>query len=371
LSFFDDGDDEAPATAQRVPRSPRPRRPSAAAGRGTPDHQTLMVRRGVALVVGLVLLILIIVGISGCLKSQRRSALESYNRNVSSIGTEAVQQVAQPLFKAISGASSKNALDVELQIDQLKMTAQDEASRAKGLSVPGEMAGAQRNFELTADFRASAVGKIAEQIRSALGTTGAGGAEAQIAGQMEVLLASDVVYAQRVVPLIQQALNDNGIHDQPTSPSRFIDDLGWLDPNTVGTRLTGSASATTSGTVAPGPHGHSLSAVSVGANALAQAPAVNRVAGGSNPTFTVQVANGGGSTEHNVKVDVTVEAGGKKITATKTIDTTQPGQTASVDIPVTGVPLSTAARVTVNIEAVPGEKNLANNKGTFTAVFGP
>ena len=329
-----------------------------------------MVRRGVAGVIGLVILILIIVGISGCLRSQRRDALKTYNKNVSSLATESVQQVGDPLFKALSSAGSKNALDVELQIDQLKMTAQDQASRAKGLDTPSEMAGAQRSFLLVMDLRASAVGAIAQQIRAALGTTGASDAAAKIAGQMEVLLASDVLYSQRVVPLIQQALNDNGVHDQTTSPSRFVTDLGWLDPSTVSGRISGQAAATTAAAT-PGPHGHSLDSVSVGGNTLAPAPSVNRISGGSSPTFTAQVSNGGGSPEKNVKVDVTVTAGGKTISATKTIDTTQPGQTASVDIPVTGVPLSTAAKVVVNVEGVPGEKNLSNNKGTFTAVFGP
>lgn len=369
MSFFDDGDDEAPPTATRVTRSPRPRSPGAGARAGMPDQQTLLVRRAVAGGVALVILVLIILGISGCLRSQKRDALKSYNRNVSSLATESVQQVAQPLYKALAGATGKSALDVEFNIDQLKQTAVQEASNARSLSVPSEMAGAQRDFLLTMDFRASAVGAIAAQIRNALAATGSGDAVNQIAGQMEVLLASDVVYSQRVAPLTQQALNSNGVPDQTTSPSRFITDIGWLDPATVRSRITGQASTTAAAT--PGPHGHSLTSVSIGSTTLAPSPAVNRIPGGSNPTFTVALANGGNSPETNVKVDVSVVAGGKTITETKTIDRTTPGTPATVDIPVPGVPLSTAARVTVNIEPVPGEKNVANNKGTFTAVFSP
>jgi hypothetical protein len=40
-----------------------------------------------------------------------------------------------------------------------------------------------------------------------------------------------------------------------------------------------------------------------------------------------------------------------------------------VDIPVTGIPLGAAAKIEVNIEGVPGENDLENNKGTFLAVF--
>ena len=371
MSFFDDGDDELPPpTPQREPRAPRPRRPSASPRAGAVDRQTLMVRRAVAGVAGLVILILIIVGISGCLRSQRRDALKSYNTNVGSLATQSEQQVGAPLLKDLANSGSKNALDVELAIDQLKMAAQDQASRAKGLDTPSEMAGAQRNFLLAMDLRASAVAAIAQRIRAALGTTGASDAAAKIAGQMEVLLASDVLYSQRVAPLIQQALGDNGVHDQPSASSRIIDDLGWLDPSTVSSRISGQAAATST-PATPGPHGHSLGSVSVGNNTLAPSPTTNHVTGGSSPTFTIGVANGGASAEKNVKVDVSVVGGGKTISQSKTIDTTQPGQTTTVDVPVAGVPLSTSSQVTVNIEAVPGEKNLSNNKGTFTVVFGP
>ena len=36
---------------------------------------------------------------------------------------------------------------------------------------------------------------------------------------------------------------------------------------------------------------------------------------------------------------------------------------------MTGIPLGAAAKVEVNIAAVPGENDLENNKGTFLAVF--
>src|SRR5207302_114866 len=86
------------------------------------------------------------------------------------------------------------------------------------------------------------------------------------------------------------------------------------DPWRAGGQSSASATPTT-----PGPHGHSVDSVSVGGNTLTPAPAVNRISGGSSPTFTVSLTNGGASTEHNVKVDVSVVAGGKTVTATKTI----------------------------------------------------
>ena len=72
-----------------------------------------MVRRRVAAGVGVVLLIVIVLIVNGCLKSQKTQALKEYTHNVSTIVTESDQQVSQPLFAALSDASAKSALDVE------------------------------------------------------------------------------------------------------------------------------------------------------------------------------------------------------------------------------------------------------------------
>ena len=142
-----------------------------------------------------------------------------------------------------------------------------------------------------------------------------------------------------------------------------------MTPATVQSKVTGQASAA-AGTVAPGTHGHSLKGVSVGTNTLATSPTLNHVSGGANPTFTVMVENAGSNPETNVKVDVSVTTEGKTLSASHLINKTEPGSTSNVDIPVNGVTLGAASRVTVNIEAVPGETATENNKGTYLVIFG-
>jgi hypothetical protein len=188
---------------------------------------------------------------------------------------------------------------------------------------------------------------------------------------MEIFLASDVIYSQRVAPLIQQTLASNGIHEQSTTASVFLPNIGWLEPSTVLSRLTGqAASSTAKGQIAPGTHGHSLTGVSVGAQNLQLSPVLNHISGGSNPTFTAMVLNGGTNAETNVKVEVSVTAGGKTLKASHVINKTEPGSTTKVDIPVNGVMQGVASRITVYIQPVPGETNIENNKGTYLAVFG-
>lgn len=382
MSFFDDDEDEATRRSPRAPRPgapprPSPRRPLSAGGGGDGigggsaaiDRHTLLVRRRIAAGVGVLLLIVIVLIVNGCLKSGKEQALKDYNHNVGLIVSESVSQVSHPLFAALSSASSKTPLQVETQIAPLISEAKSQASRAKGLSVPGGMGGAQGDLLLVLDLRTEGVEKVSKKLRTALGSQSKQ-ASTEIAGDMESFLASDVIYSQRVAPLIQQTLTSAGIHEQTPATNNFLPNLGWLEPETVAARLTGKgSSSTTNGAVAPGTHGHSITGVSVGATTLQPAPAVSHVSGGANPTFTVMVENGGSNAETNVKVEVTVTSGGKQIKGSHVVNKTEPGSTVPVDIPVVGVALNAASSVTVNVQPVPGETNTENNKGTFDVVF--
>jgi hypothetical protein len=375
ISFFDEGDETAtqPAARPQRPRAagataPRPRRPQGAGRPGGIDQHTVMVRRRVFAVVAVVLLIIIVLVINGCLKSAKTQSLKDYNHNVSQISTEWDSQVAKPLFTALSGASGKSALDVEVQVDQLRIQAQNIASSIKKLSVPGDMTGAQRALLMAANLRVEALTKIAALLPAALGGSGQQ-AITNIAGDMEIFLASDVLHSQRVVPLIQESLSSNGVHGLSTTQSRFLPNLGWLDPNTVASRLTGKTAGSTSAT--SGTHGSSLLGVSVGATALEPEPTINHISGGGSPTFTVNVENTGSAAESNVKVDITVTAGGKQYKASHVVNQTQPGNKVSVEIPVSGIPTGVAAKVEVIVQPVAGETNTENNKATYLAIFSP
>lgn len=382
MSFFDDGEDTAPRPSPRAPRRPagergstgqrrpRPRRPASAGGHSGYDQHTLMVRRRVAAGVAVVVLILIVLLINGCLKSQKQQSLKDYNRHVGEIASEFETQVGTPLFAALAGASGKSDLEAQSQVNNFEVEARKLAGRAKELSVPGEMAGAQRDLLLALDLRVEGLTKVAALLPAALGGQNKQQATTKIAGDMEMFLASDVIYSQRVAPLIQQTLAANGIQES-TKPGGFLPNLGWLEQSTVQARLTGqsSSSSSSSGAVQPGHHGSVLKGVSVGGTALETEPALNHVSGGGNQTFSVSVEDDGEFTESDVKVDLTVTAAGKEIKESHTISTTEPGKTAKAEIAVSGIPLGVAAKIEATVEPVPGETNHEGTKGTFVAIF--
>jgi hypothetical protein len=378
LSFFDDDEDELPPTTIRrsagAPRPARPSRPAARAGTravGRPpphDPHTVIVRRRVAAGAGLAVLIALIVGIAVAAGGGDREALEKYNADVGAIARESNEQVSTPFFQALSSARGEQTSNVEARLDGLREEAERETEKASKLSVPEAARAAQRYLLEVLDLRSEGLTKVSGRIGVALGGQGES-AEAykEIAGAMEAFLASDVLYSQRVVPLVQEALAQAGAQGQGTQPSRFLPNLGWLEPATVTARAGGHVN--TGQSAGTGNVGSALTGVSVGSNALAPPPELNHVHSGANPTFTVNVEDAGASSESNLSVSVSVTAAGKQYTAYGTIASISAGQTQSVNIPVEGLPLNTGAKVVAEVEPVPGESDVENNKATYEVVF--
>jgi hypothetical protein len=329
-----------------------------------------MMRRRWAAGVGVVVLIVIVLLINGCLKSEKQQSLKTYNREVSALAGESDAQVSRPLFVALTGAAGKSALDVELQVDELLKQAQSIAARAKALSVPGEMGSAQQDLLLALDLRVEGMTKLAAVVPTALGGQ-AKQASSKIAGDMEMFLASDVIYSQRVAPLIRQTLAADGISGLTTASTRFLPNIGWLEAGTVASRIAGeSSSSSQNGQPLSGHHGSALIGVSVGASKLEPEPTINHISGGGSPTLTVTVEDAGEFNETDVKVDATVTAAGKQYKSSHLIDKTEPGKQSSVEIPVTSLPLGQPAKIEVQVESVPGETNHEGTKGIYLAIFG-
>jgi hypothetical protein len=368
LSFFDEGDEPT-----RVSRPARPRRPATRShtSGGPPDRQTLLVRQAVLLGIGLLLIVLIVLGVNGCLNSRQSRALKDYNRNVTAIISDSDNMVMKPFFELIAkGASQGN--DLQVQVNQLRAAADEDAKRARGLSPPGDVKDAQPYLEQVLNFRAEGLHKIADQIPTALGNgEPARLATNQIAGEMQLFLASDVVYSQRTAQLIKQGLDAAGVHGQTIATSSSLRDLAWLSPATVASRLGSGATAGSGsgGAVKPGLHGHGLLSVAIGSTLLQPGSVVNRIPAGA-VTFTVKFANQGDNDETNVRVNVTIKGAAKPIVVLKTVPQTKSKTTSTVQIPLgKSPPVGAAVTVTVAVAKVPGEKNTTNNSQDYTVLF--
>jgi hypothetical protein len=370
VSFFDDEPDEP----TRVTRPARPRRAATAGGAAAVPPADVARRRQFALfgVLALVALLLIFFAKS-CSSTRHKNALKDYNREVTSIVQDSDRTVSRQLFDILQ--QDGGSQDVTVAVNQVRTVAEQDAERARNLDAPDDAAPAQHNLELVMNLRAEGVKVIGDQIRRAVSNQPtATAAIRRIAGQMQAFLASDVIYSQRVNPLISEALADNDLGDQTVATSKFLPSIGWLDPNQVAAKINPDAdtsSPTSSGAIKPGTHGHGLVGVTAGGVTLKPGGPVNRVPSKAPLAIQVTYANQGENDESNVTISVRVTSTGTKtISATKKLNQTKAGTQAVVPIQLSSVPPSgTSSTMTVKINPVRGEQKTDNNSSTYTILF--
>jgi hypothetical protein len=321
-----------------------------------------MLRRGLALGGGLVVLILIVLGVKGCLDARANRELSDYARNVTQIVDE-TEQTTKDFFDKLEdpGNLSVTEFTNEVSADSSAMSGYE--TRIDGLSAPGDMGSAQNSLELVYELRAKAMEKIATKMSFALGDAGATRATAVIASQMQTLLASDVIYEEIVRPEIDSVLASNGISGSDVPESTVLPDPKWLEESTVSDAL-GGISGSSAGEETSGIHGLGIAGVSVnGVELVEGAPAV--VGGEETPEVEVQVANQGESTENGVNVSVSVDGGS---TLEETIESIAAGETSAAVIPLTPSPTGSVT-LEIEVETVPGEKVATNNQASYTVTF--
>jgi hypothetical protein len=381
LSFFDE-DDEPPRTARtRVRPSPPPRRGRVTSGAST-DAQTVLVRRMIAGIVGLLILLLLFFVVRGCNNARHESALRDYNRQVTGIGTSS-QQLGKQFFEQLDNASESSPTDLNQTLIGFRASADQDLKQAKALSVPGDMTSAQQSLLIALELRRDALQVVSDNIKNALGDEGENADKAinNIAGAMSTLDASDVLYKVRVQPFIKAALTDAGL-DGTISPSQFVQEISWVSPPYVaskvgkqlstGTEAEGSKGTAKKQTTGPGLHGTGLQSTTYGSVTLAPG-AANRLTYTKGQPFIVTFTNQGDNDEFDVKVTLKITpagGSGSPITLSKTVDTIAKGQKLPVELPLNKEPaLGASVNISVTVAAVPGEEKTDNNKATYPALF--
>jgi len=332
-----------------------------------------MRRRLIAAGILVVLIVLIFLGLRSCADSRKERALKDYNRDVTQVATDSVESVMKPFFELLNQGGSVE--DLQTRINQLRQTSEQQVTTVKNLDVPGDMKRAQSALELTMNLRTTALGKVAALVDDAASDNGqtAEAAVDRISGQMQALLASDVVYSQRVQANIVSALEDADIGGQRIVGSRSVPDIAWLNKNNVAEVLDAKRAGGGTGASsepAPGTHGHGLTSVSVGQLTL-NTEGTNRIPAGGNPTFNVKFQNQGENDEEDVTVRVTVKpSSGRSIVVPKKLNETKAGTAAEINIPLgEAPPIGTPTTITVEVVKVPGEQLVENNRATYTAIF--
>lgn len=320
-----------------------------------------MLRRLLALGAALILLILIVLGVKGCLDARARSALSDYSRNVGQIVNE-TQQTSKQFFGKLEEPGNLSVKEFVTEVGAYGSAMANDAARVDGLSAPGAMGSAQHALELSYELRQSGMETIAKKMPTALAATGAPKAIGSITKQMQTLLASDVIYESVARPEINGVLADNSIEGKDVPKSTFLPDVKWLEESEVQAAL-GAVSGSAGGTGSPGIHGLGLGGVSVNGTELSP-EITTSVAAEEAPEIEVTVQNQGESTENGVTVKVTAD--GKETTAD--INAIEAGAEETAVILLTPAPKGETT-LEVEAEPVPGEQVTENNEATYSVNF--
>jgi len=109
-----------------------------------------------------------------------------------------------------------------------------DAQTAAGWSVPGSCADAQRDLLIVLDLRYEAIDKVQAAIVQAINGPGGNAQIQDIAGDMGMIYASDILYKVRAAPLIEQALTNAGIQigTGAVYGAAFLPDQSWTTAGT-------------------------------------------------------------------------------------------------------------------------------------------
>jgi hypothetical protein len=334
------------------------------------DRQTLMIRRGIAAGVGLLVIILLVLGVRGCLTARKKDAMKTYVRDTAALLQESDQQSSQ-LFKLLGGASGgrEQAVDIQNQLNTYRVDSEKLLERARGTSHPGELDKSQRYLLETLEFRRDALGRIADALPQALADQGRRQGTDKVTADMQDFLTSDVIYTQRFLPNLQAALKGQSLTGEVNVPrSQFLPDIQWLQPPFVAQhvnriRTGGGAPAS------PGTHGNGLASVSLGGQALSPGGSAS-ITLTKDLAFEVQVVNQGQNTETDVEIKIAVGNGSGAVNLDGTLPSIAAGETKTVRIPLDQQPpTGQNLPITVEVVPVPGEKKTDNNKQTYSAIF--
>jgi hypothetical protein len=356
LAFLDSEQEEV---APEAPEPPRRRL-------GGPERrrQQYLVRRLIGVGVGLAFLILVVVGIRGCLEARSDRGLRNYTQDVGTAMQESEQR-GKEFFDTLQDPGTTTEMQLEQKILGLRGASESLLNRAKEISVPDQMKDAQAAVVLSLRLRRDAMQTIGENIGKALGDTETADARAAIQQEMGALYSSDVLWTQVGAPEINSVLDDEGVDAQDLPNGNFMPETTpeeWLSLTKINEVLAGfGGTSTTAGT-----HGFGLLQTSIGGTTLS-ADSTTTVASDARE-IEIQVQNQGDSDETGVTVTVTLSGSDP---VTEQIPSITAGETSTVKLALTSLPQpGTETTLDVVVEPVPGEIDNSNNQATYSLVFG-
>lgn len=397
LDFFEEDDPPSPASRRRAPRERYGSGESedfeevGAQPRLSSEQRMKRGRLRLlgALAVGLLLLFLLA---NAYFDSRKKRGFENYVRDLSSLTAE-TEQLSKSFFEALGGGGGSSggggsgddgtaagseedpsgggssSLGAASDVNSTRGTAQGLVNRAQNLDAPDELTGAQSQIALAYTLRSEAIDVVAEQLPDAQGRVGAKKATREIAEQMGVLLASDVLYS-RARREIESELAEQEVFVEGDVPeSQFLpsgrNDPNYLNEDEIASLIGGSSSGGTTGPAEDGlVHGLGLVSTTIGGTTLS-ADSATSISADTAEEIEIAVMNQGDAPENGIQVSV---SGG--VSGNQRIDAIEPGATETVALGLTPAPTAgETVTIDVEVDTVDGEQVAENNSESYEVTF--
>lgn len=380
MSAFDDETQveffEEPETLEspRRRRRMRPQRPGGPRRPSPPPPGAVALARLAGLVA---LAIAVVVGlvfwVGSCQGKSKHDEYASYMNKLLPLARDSAQ--AGTSFANALGSAKLTLAGLQSKLELWSRQEQQDYSDALRLRPPGPLQAAHQEALATFQLRAIGLTGLADELGRAGSKSSTEVANA-LAGQAQILSASDLVWANLFHLPARETLTSVGVKGVIPPPSQIVENPEVITAESFGIVYERLKATNTGGKPPSGLHGSMLvstEAVS-GSSTTPLSPSTHTTVDVSpNLEFRVTFTDSGNFQEVKVPVKLTVSVFGKSVLdKTQTVSSILSKHTTTVsfgnlELPTTA--FGANASVRVEIEKVPGETRLDNNTATYPVFF--
>jgi hypothetical protein len=373
FDFFEDEPptQEATRSERLIPRrQPRgPQRPP----RG-PTNLTPLLRLIGLVAFAILIVVLLVLWVQSCQEASKEKTYKNYMGKVSEVASSS-QQVGRSLSQTLLAQGQKQA-QLEQRIAGLARQEQLDVQRAQGITPPGTLRDEHDALVEALQYRVSGLTGLASALAATASVKDATRAGTVLAGQMQRLLASDVIYADSfrdpsAVELKRQGVTGTAENGGPLVPSStFLQSSDLVTPTamaTVVSRIRGGSVTPSQG----GLRGTNLVATKVQPqNQELSTLQTNTIIVRTNMRLEVTVEDSGDSQEANIPVTLTIQQPSGNIVKRAKISFINPGEQKTVTFSNFGaVNFGVQATIKVEVQPVQGETKTDNNSADYPVIF--
>jgi hypothetical protein len=362
FDFFEEPDTrETPE--ERPRRGPRPPvRP--------PTGLTPLLRLIGLISFAILIVLLLVLWVNGCREDKKKDAYRHYVEKVQDYGQQS-QRLGRNFNQLLTTRGTKES-DVESELSGLARQQEQIASAARGLNPPGRLRSEDAHMLDALDLRTNGLRGMTDAFQSTASSKNAGTAGAELAVQMQRLIASDVIWADLFKEPTKSELQRLGITGVNVPDSVFLanpDIATTASMKSLWQRIHGTASGGGTNCTPRGTELVSTKALPSGKELSTSD--LNTIPLSTDLVFQVTVKNSGCAQEVGLRVTLTIQQSPKPIKSSKTIPLIDAGneETVSFSAGSTVPPLDQRTSLTVEVDPVPGETRTSNNSANYPVQF--